>query len=284
VKMIDTNQRKAGIVLVAVSAIVFSSAGVFTNGVSTDPWEIIFWRGAAAATFTLIYLVLRGALLAEIRAFNKPAFFVTLMMAAGTAAFIPAFKLSSVANVALIYAAAPFIAAGLSWVFIKELPTTRVILASLAALLGVFIIVSASFGDSQLKGDFLALFMTLMMSGTMVVYRKFPSTTAALPAALSSIVLLPFALAFGDPLVVQNHELPILIAFGLVFAVASVTLSEGARRLPSAETALLSTLEMPLAPVLAFLILSEVPTSSAILGGAIIFLAVVWSQRLNAKH
>ena len=162
--MIDTNQRKAGIVLVAVSAIVFSSAGVFTNGVSTDPWEIIFWRGAAAATFTLIYLVLRGALLAEIRAFNKPAFFVTLMMAAGTAAFIPAFKLSSVANVALIYAAAPFIAAGLSWVFIKELPTTRVILASLAALLGVFIIVSASFGDSQLKGDFLALFMTLMLS------------------------------------------------------------------------------------------------------------------------
>jgi len=282
VTLINTNQRKAGIVLVVASAIVFSSAGVFTNGVSTDAWGVIFWRGVAAAAFTLIYLVLRGALLAEIRAFNKPAFFVTLMMAAGTAAFIPAFKLSSVANVALIYATAPFIAAGLSWIFIKELPTTRVILASLAALGGVFVIVSASFGGSQLTGDFLALFMTLMMSGIMVVYRKFPSTTAALPAALSSIVLLPFALAYGDPFAVQSHELPILIAFGLVFAVASVTLSEGARRLPSAETALLSTLEMPLAPVLAFLVLSEVPTSPAIIGGSIIFLAGVWSQKRNA--
>lgn len=247
--MINTNQRKAGSILVVVSAIVFSSAGIFTNGVSTDAWGVIFWRGVAAAAFTLTYLVLRGALLVEIRAFNKPAFLVTVMGAAGTAAFIPAFKLSSVANVTLIYAAAPFIAAGLSWAFIKELPTSRVILASLAALFGVFIIVSASFGGSSLKGDFLALFMPLMMSGTMVVYRKFPSTTAALPAALSSIVLLPFALAYGNPLVVQSHELPILIAFGLVFAVASVTLSEGARRLPSAETALLSTLEMPLAPV-----------------------------------
>ncbi|WP_175498461.1 DMT family transporter [Sulfitobacter marinus] len=280
--LINTNQRKAGIVLVVASAIVFSSAGVFTNGVSTDAWGVIFWRGVAAAAFTLIYLVLRGALLAEIRAFNKPAFFVTLMMAAGTAAFIPAFKLSSVANVALIYATAPFIAAGLSWIFIKELPTTRVIFASLAALGGVFVIVSASFGGSQLTGDFLALFMTLMMSGIMVVYRKFPSTTAALPAALSSIVVLPFALAYGDPFAVQSHELPILIAFGLVFAVASVTLTEGARRLPSAETALLSTLEMPLAPVLAFLVLSEVPTSPAIIGGSIIFLAVVWSQKRNA--
>ncbi|WP_299546558.1 hypothetical protein [uncultured Tateyamaria sp.] len=47
--MINTNQRKAGIVLVVVSAIVFSSAGVFTNGVSTDAWGIIFWRGVAAS-------------------------------------------------------------------------------------------------------------------------------------------------------------------------------------------------------------------------------------------
>ena len=149
---------------------------------------------------------------------------------------------------------------------------------------GVLIIVSASFGSSRLTGDFLALFMTLMMSGTMVVYRKFPLTTAALPAALSSVVLLPFSLSFGDPFAVQTHELLTLIAFGLFFAVASVTLSEGARRLPSAETALLSTLEMPLAPVLAFLVLAEVPTSSTIVGGTIIFLAVVWSQKRKGGH
>jgi len=65
VTRIDTKQRKAGIVLVVVSAVVFSSAGVFTNGVSTDAWGIIFWRGVAAAAFTLIYLVLRGALLGK---------------------------------------------------------------------------------------------------------------------------------------------------------------------------------------------------------------------------
>ncbi|MDA8586923.1 DMT family transporter, partial [Rhodobacteraceae bacterium] len=133
----------------------------------------------------------------------------------------------------------------------------------------------ADFCSATLAGDYAAV----DMSGIMVIYRKFPTTTAALPAALSSVVLLPFALIYGDPFAVQSHELPILIAFGLVFAVASVTLSEGARRLPSAETALLSTLEMPLAPILAYLVLAEVPTFSAILGGAIIFVAVVWSQR-----
>ncbi|MDW3118291.1 MAG: EamA family transporter [Roseovarius pacificus] len=69
-----------------------------------------------------------------------------------------------------------------------------------------------------------------------------------------------------------------LAGFGLVFAVASVMLSEGARRLPSAETALLSTLEVPLAPVLAWAILSESPSPRALCGGALIVFAVVWSQ------
>lgn len=277
-KLNDASIRRTGIILVVVSAIVFSSAGIFTRGVSTEAWGVIFWRGTAAALFTLIYLVVRGKFFDEVRAFGKPALLVTVMMAAGTAAFIPAFKLSSVANVALIYSAAPFIAAGLSWVFIKEPPTKMVILASLAAFAGVLVIVSGSFGGSQIRGDLLALFMTLMMAGVMVVYRKHPATTAALPAALSSILLLPFALMVGKPFEASADEMPILITFGFVFAIASVTLSEGARRLPSAETALLSTLEMPLAPILAFLVLSEPPTLPVLTGGLIIFLAVIWSQ------
>ena len=270
--------HKVGVIFVLVSAVVFSTAGIFTNGVETDAWGIIFWRGLAAASFTLTYLFFRGTLLHEIRLFNRPALLATLLLAAGTAAFIPAFKLSSVANVALIYASAPFVAAGLSWIFLKEAPSRSVILASGVSFLGVLTIVSGSIGQASLMGDALAFFMTLMMAGTMVVYRAHPQTTAALPAALSSVVLLPLAVFVGDPLAAPGGEFPILVAFGLIFAIASVTLSEGARRLPSAETALLSSLEVPIAPLLALFILSEDPSLRVLLGGAIIFLAVVWSQ------
>lgn len=278
----EKGKRTAGVILVVVSAVVFSTAGIFTRGVSTDAWGVIFWRGISAAAFTLIYLAVRGKFTYELRAFGRPALLVTVMMALGTAAFIPAFKLSSVANVAMIYAAAPFIAAALSWVFIKEVPGRKVMIASLFAFAGVLVVVSGSIGASQMRGDLLALFMTLMMAGVMVVYRKWPDTTAALPAALSSVVLLPVAMYFGTPLSVPLDGLPVLIVFGLIFAVASVTLAEGARRLPSAETALLSTLEMPLAPLLAFVVLSERPTTQVLLGGLIILCAVLWSQRRKA--
>lgn len=278
-QMVATEQRNTGIVLVVVSALVFSSAGVFTKGVSTEAWGVIFWRGIAAALFTITYLALRGRLMAEVRAFRGPAVLVAVVGGLGTAAFIPAFKLSSVANVALIYGAAPFVAAALSWVFIRERPTRKVMVASCAGFGGVLLIFGGSWGGVSLLGDLLALWMTLMMAGVMVIYRIWPNTTAALPAAASSLVLLPPAMIFGAPFDAPTSEMPVLILFGLVFAVASVTLSEGARRLPAAETALLSTLEMPFAPLLALLILSEVPATQTLWGGAIILAAVVWSQR-----
>jgi drug/metabolite transporter (DMT)-like permease len=39
---------------------------------------------------------------------------------------------------------------------------------------------------------------------------------------------------------------------------------------------------MPLAPVLAFALLSEVPKPQVLLGGVVIFAAVIWSQRRSA--
>ncbi|MDC0948913.1 DMT family transporter [Gammaproteobacteria bacterium] len=270
--------HRTGLLLVAVSAVTFSTAGIFTNGVDTHAWDIIFWRGLAASGFTLCYLVFRRKLRIEALAFGRSALLATGLLAAGTAAFIPAFKLSGVANVALIYATCPFVAAALSWLFLREAPTKPVLIASAAAFFGVLLVFYDSLGGVRLAGDLLALTMTVMLAGTMVVYRARPETPAALPAALSSVVLLPIALLVSKPLLVDATEIPPLLAFGLVFALASVTLSEGARRLPSAETALLSTLEVPLAPLLAWLILSETITWPVGIGGAIVLLAVLGSQ------
>ncbi|SLN15542.1 EamA-like transporter family protein [Falsiruegeria litorea R37] len=272
-------QRSTGVMLVVVSAVVFSAAGIFTKGVSAGAWEIVFWRGLAAAGFTLTYLAMRGSLAAEARVFRGPSVAVAVLGAAGTAAFIPAFKLSSVANVSMIYAASPFLAAALAWVFIRERPGLRTLMASAMACGGVAVIFWGSGVSGYLTGDLLALWMTLMMAGMMVIYRIWPETPAGFPAAMSSLFLVPLGATFGNPLSVSMHEIAVILLFGLFFAVASVTLAEGARRLPPAQTALLSTLEMPLAPLLAWVILAEVPAGQTAIGGVVVCLAVLWSQR-----
>lgn len=273
------SQYMVGVTLLVASAVTFSSAGIFTKGVAAGAWEVIFWRGVFAGVFTTGWIAKRGAVRREFLEMGKSGVAVAIVLALGTSAFIPAFKFTSIANVSLIYAVAPLIAAVMAWVLVKEPLTRRVLLGSLGALAGVLVIVSGSIGELHLRGDLLALFMTICMAGVMVIYRMYPETPGAGPSVLQSLILIVPSLIFGSPFETAPSEIAILAGFGLLFAIASVTLAEGAKRVPAGQTALLSALETPLAPVLAFLIFTEVPNQASFIGGAIVLVAVLASIR-----
>lgn len=268
----------AGVILVCTSAIVFSTAGIFTKGVEANAWSVIFWRGLGAAVLSLAYVWLKGDLQDEIARFGRSAFLVTLVAASGSAAFISSFKFTSVTNVVLIWATAPFVAAALTWILIGERPTLRITLTSVLALIGVAMTLRGSVGTGHLTGDLLALWMTLMMSIFYVIYRIWPDTPTVLPNVFASVILLVPGWQFGAPMTTTGPEIGILLAFGLVFAVASITLTEGARRIPAAQTALLGAIETPLAPIWAWLLLRELPTGWAVIGGTLVMIAVILSQ------
>jgi len=270
--------RILGVSLILISAVVFSSAGLFVKGVNADAWSIIFWRGLSAALITTLFVIYRGSLRREFNQMGKSGLAAGVVGASGTIAFIPSFKYTSIANVSLIYAAAPFVVALIAWWWMRERPTRVVLFASLASLAGVLIIVGGSLGKVNLYGDMLALWMTIAMAGYLCIYRRYPATPAAGPAVLLSLLLAPIGWYFGNPFTAPVEEIVIMCLFGFVFSVASVTLAEGARRLPAAETALLSSLETPLAPIWAFMIFAEIPTALTVIGGGIIFFAVLYSQ------
>ena len=273
--------RLIGIALVLISATIFSSAGLFVKGVEASAWSIIFWRGLFAAIFTIIYVVWRSEVRSEFVTMGRSGVSVAIVGASGTMAFIPSFKFTTIANVSLIWAAAPFVTAAIAWVWLRERPTKVVLISSLIAFVGVVTIVSGSLGSLHLHGDLLALWMTIAMSIYMCIYRRYPNTPAAGPAALMSLILVPIGFVFGEPLVASMTEIAIMASFGLVFSIASITLAEGARRLPASETALISAIETPLAPIWAFFLFSEYPAASTIMGGIIILTAVFGSLSIS---
>ena len=170
-----------------------------------------------------------------------------------------------------------------AWRFIGERIMIRTLLSSFCAFLGVVIIVSGSVGQISIQGDALALVMTTAMAIIMVIYRKYPGTPGAGPSVLQSLILLLPSFALGAPFRTEPFEIFVLAVFGLLFAFASVTLAEGAKRVPSGQTALLSALETPLAPVLAFIVFTEVPNMATILGGSVVLIAVLMSIRNDEK-
>ncbi|MEM9032008.1 MAG: DMT family transporter, partial [Pseudomonadota bacterium] len=171
----------------------------------------------------------------------------------------------------------PLVAAALAWIFIGERPSMRTTLGGMGAFFGMSIIVSGSLGGVSLRGDLLALCMTIAMAAIMVIYRKYPSTPSAGPTAMQSVLLLPFCFVFGQPLRTDPTEIAVLGAFGLFFALAAIALAEGSKRVSSGQTALLCTLETPLAPLLALLLLAEVPANATLIGGFIVLVAAIGS-------
>ncbi len=273
------NQRQhlIGVLLVIASAIVFSLAGILTKMIESDAWTIACWRGLFGAILITLYVLWRqrGRRRRDSFALGWRGWLLATIGSLSTLAFINAFKLTYVANVAIIYATAPFIAAALEWMMRGAGVRPSTMFAAIASLLGVAVMAGAGAATGAWLGDSLALLMTLGMSLYMVLVRVFEDTPVVLAAAASAFQLFIFGWFVTDPLAVSQSDALLLLLFGVVFALAAILLTEGTRMIPAAEAGLLGSAETPLAVVFAWLILAELPPAASLIGGVIVMIAVI---------
>jgi len=273
------SQHRLGIALVVAAAIAWSTAPFFTRLLPYDSWTILFWRGLfASGMIVAIMLVLQGrASLRDLVRMSKSGWLVASLSAAAMIAFIPSLQLTSVANVAIIIATGPFVTAALAWVWLREVPHLRTMIASVVALCGVAVIVGGARVGSDILGVALACFMTLAIAAMTVLLRRHKDTSMVAAAALSnilgSIVSIPFAHGITG---VTGADILILAMFGCFQVSLGLTLFFlGSRLLPSGQAALISTLETPLMPFWIWVAFAEVPTLRVLVGGALVMGAVI---------
>jgi drug/metabolite transporter (DMT)-like permease len=259
-----------------VSAVYFSFAGVFTKGVAAGSWDVIFWRAGFGLVFLIIFYAGTGQIHRQVNV--KPSgFMISLIAVVSTTAFITAFKHTMIANVAMIYASTPILAGLMGWWAMRETISRKEFVASIAVLFGVGVVVHGSLGTIDIYGEALAILMVLTMAMIIVLFRKFPETPSGGMNMLSCAVLMPICMLIGDPFAASSHDIFLLAVFAILFLIGYLTLQEGAKLLPPTLTALLSILETPLAPIWAWLILSEIPVLSTLTGGVIIIAAIVFA-------
>jgi drug/metabolite transporter (DMT)-like permease len=195
----------------------------------------------------------------------------------GMVCFIPALQLTSVSNVAIIIATGPFVAAAIAWIWLREAARWQTMLASLVALCGVTIIVGNMRATSDLLGIALACLMTVAIAAMTVTVRRHKDTqmvaAAALSNVLGSVVSIPFAHGIAS---VTGADLVIFAMFGFFQVALGLTLFVlGSRLLPSGQATLIATLETPLMPFWVWLAFQEIPSSGALVGGALVMGAVI---------
>lgn len=283
--MIENQSYKLGILFVMASAIAWSTAGLFTRLIPLDSWTLLVWRGVFGGLATLAYIVVseRGKTLQRFRSIGWPGLLFAVVSTIAMICYITSLTLTTVAHVAIIYATVPFLAAGLAFAMLGERPTAGSLFASLAALLGVATMAGLSH-EGTMSGDILALLMTVAMAILMVIarlYRSIPVMPAVCVAVfMSSLVSLPFA----KHAIPGGQDLVMLAQFGVMnLAIGVIFFVYGSRHLPAIETALISSLDAPLAPIWVWLAFAETPGLATIIGAMIVFAAVVANVLANRQ-
>jgi drug/metabolite transporter (DMT)-like permease len=275
----NTSKHGLGVALVAAAAVAWSTAPFFVRLLPLDSFTILFWRGvfAGSATVALLVLVQGRSSLTDLTRMHRGGLLFAVFSAVAMLLFIPSLQLTSVANVAIIMAIVPFAAAALAWVWFRETPRRRTVLASAIAVLGVAISVGGASAGADMKGILLALLMMLSIAGMTVTARRYRDTPLVAAAALSNFLgaaaSLPFAQGVAS---VSAHDIVILAAFGVLQVALGLTFFVlGSRHLPAAQAALIATLETPLMPFWVWLAFNDAPGRGQLLGGAIVLAAVV---------
>jgi len=276
--MIHTADRRKGYLITLLGVFWLSPDALVLRLIDSDAFSVVAYRGGLAIitlSLVLFWRDGRNALSKFLRG-GWPMITIGLMYAVNSAAFVYAIEKTSVANVLVILAATPLVAAILGWLFLSEIPSKMTSLAIALGGLGVTISAVGGITGGNAIGIIAAVVTTVLLAMQFTMLRYWPQVDNVGAVIVGSAFMGVIGLQLGDPFSLEGTSLLLAMLLGLCLTPIAYTLvTVGPRYLSSAEVSLTMLLETALGPLWVWLVLSEEPPFTALVGGAIIVLAVV---------
>lgn len=273
-------EERIGYLLVFLSALMWSLGGTIARFIlMDDSWTVVFWRSVWAAAFLIGFMAWRDGPRGTLRLFRGmglPGLAVAVCFATASTCFVVALSYTKVANILLMQAGVPLLAALLSWLLFREKVSVATWAAIAGVIVGVAIMVSESLGGAVSPiGDGLALLIAFMFSVATVITRRFAQVRMTPATCLGAILAAVFAASQATQFVVTPRDMSLLFAFGVInLGVGLAFFATGARLIPAAVAALLGTFEPILGPIWVWLVHGEVPSSRTMVGGIVVVVAL----------
>lgn len=277
----SSGDERKGWLLVFLSALMWSFGGAIARFIEApDSWTVIFWRSVWAAAFLIGFMVWRDGwrgMLKLFRHMGLPGIAVGTCFATASIAFVVALAYTTVANILLMQAGVPLIAALLAWALFGEKVSRTTWLAVAAVIAGISIMVSDSFHTTiSPVGNGLALLIAFSLAMATVLTRRYANVRMTPATCFGAVLAAAVAASLTSDFAVSGRDMGFLFAFGVVnLGLGLAFFATGARLVPAAVAALLGTFEPLLGPIWVWLIHSEVPSTRTIAGGAVVFVALL---------
>lgn len=256
---------------------VDSSSGVLTRLTEADGFTIASARGflAFAFLFTVLMIRDRGRIGPALAGLGLWGAIFALMNPIGMVMNVLALKLTTAANFFMIFATAPFVAALLGWLVLREKLDLATGLAALAGFAGIAIMVSGGLSGVNL-GDVLAMLVVLAYGINVLILRRAPQMDVlaliTVTVLVSGVMAAPFA-TFGG---LGTRDWAVLTGLGFFqLGLGNILIFAAVARVTAAQAGLLGIMGAVFAPTWVFAVLGEVPPERTLIGGAVILAAGV---------
>ena len=280
-----------GIFLVILAGVFWSSMGLGIRLIEqANVWQILLYRSFSLATFLFILISFRSGF--------KP---FTTIKRAGVAGIIGAFGLvvafsggiyaiqtTTVANAMFLFASAPFLAAVLAWIILRE-PVSKITMITIfIALIGIGIMVRQGVSSGHLIGNLCAIASALGFAIFSIALR-WGKLEDMLPAVflagifamiIAAIICLINTYSFSIP----PRDIGITLSMGVFqVGVGLAVYTIGSKVVPAAELTLLSMTEVLLGPFWVWLFIGETASINTMVGGCVLLIAIAGNAIFSVR-
>ena len=272
-----------GYLLVFTAGVLWSTVGLGIRLIEeAQVWQILFYRSISLSILLFVVIRLRSGKNPIRLAWRAglPSAIGGLSLVAAYTGGIYAIQTTSVADAMLLFASAPFMAAILGLIVLKEAVRPQTWIAILVACAGIAIMVSNSSGTSSFAGNLAALASAFGFA-VFTIALRWGRAGDMLPSVFLSglfaiVIMGLICISLDLPLILSPRDGGVALGMG-VFQVGAglVFYTLGSKHVPAAELTLLSLSEVVLAPLWVWLMLGETATQTTLAGGAILLLAII---------
>lgn len=276
--MTSLPQRRKAVIMLAITALLWSTSGVFVKALSWGPVSILAGRGLFTSIVFLLYMRRLP------RQWSK-----WMLLAAGMSMltqflFVASTKLTTAANSIFLQYTAPIYVVLLGYWLLRERPSRADWVSMALIFLGLFLFFGDQLSPQGFYGNILAVISGVTSAVMMVAFRAQKDAHPEDSILVASLVMA----VLGFPSILkESHTLTnwAIVAYLGIFQIglAFILFTQSIKHIPALEANLIGTLEPILNPVWVYLFLGEAMGAFALVGGLVVLAGVIVSAVGSAR-
>lgn len=276
--MTSLPQRRKAVIMLAITALLWSTSGVFVKALSWGPVSILAGRGLFTSLVFLLYMRRLP------RQWSK-----WMLLAAGMSMltqflFVASTKLTTAANSIFLQYTAPIYVVLLGYWLLRERPSRADWVSMALIFLGLFLFFGDQLSPQGFYGNILAVISGVTSAVMMVAFRAQKDAHPEDSILVASLVMavLGFPSILNESWTLTNWA---IVAYLGIFQIglAFILFTQSIKHIPALEANLIGTLEPILNPVWVYLFLGEAMGAFALVGGLVVLVGVIVSAVGSAR-